>query len=62
MKIISLRSQSPSLTYIVYSFIPVTLQNKDFGGHYIKLVVGQGFTQLRLMNIVYFNENHIIEV
>ena len=44
------------------AIIAVTLKIKDFEVHYLKLVVLQGYTQLRLMNKAFFNKNHIIEV
>ena len=40
----------------------VTFKIKDFEGHYFKPVVLQSYTQLGLMNIVYFDKNHVIEV
>ena len=58
-----LKSNSTSLTKLVNFLILVTFKIKDFIGHYyFKPVVLQGYTQLGLMNIVYFDKNHVIEV
>ena len=57
-----MRSKGTSLTEVVNFLIFVTFKIKDFEGHYFKPVVLQGYTLLGLMNIVYFEENHVIEV
>ena len=57
-----LKSKSTSPTKLVNFLIFVTFKIKYFIGHYFKPVVLQGYTQLGLMNIVYFDRNHVTGV
>ena len=61
MTIILLRTDSSSTNKVVNFLILVTFQIKDFEGHYLKLVVLQGFTQFGPRNILYFNDNYITD-
>ena len=56
------KSKSTLPTKLVYFLLLVTFKIKDFIGHYLKLMVLQGYTWFGLMDIVYFDENHVIEV
>ena len=56
MTIYLFRTESLSPTKVINFLILVTFQIKDFEGHYLKLVVLQGYTQFILMNIVHFSE------